>query len=221
MEKLGKETLKEFIADNRLTDAIENLRFQLAEYLQNNKGHRDYDLMRRRLNDLIMQSGNLKSLHNERLAGIVDRKTEKQTTAEVRFALLELIDELPEQFWGFSHCPSSKTKKNERRKSNKQSSTPKPPKNKKALWIGILAAIAIAVALYLYVNETHKPAVSIVGKETKPIVRKPIVRKPITDRRENLDITKEIKPIKPARRMHDIDKFRKLNKKKTDTIKRF
>jgi len=102
-EFLNKDTLKQFISDNRLNEVIKNLIFQLNEFLNKNENNIDYELIRKLSDALIINSGKLNSLEYDKILGIPDRETQRITTAEVQNAILYIIEQLPKNFWDYSY----------------------------------------------------------------------------------------------------------------------
>jgi len=100
---LDKETLKKFISDNRLNEAVKNLIFQLNEFLDKNEDHIDYKPIRKLSNALIINSGKLNGLEHDKIIGILDRDDQRITTTEVQNSVLAIIDKLPENFWNFKY----------------------------------------------------------------------------------------------------------------------
>lgn len=98
---LDKETLKQFISADRLNEAIKNLIFQINEFLDKNKNDFDYEPIRRLDDALIINSGKLNGLEHDKIMGILDRETQRITTAEIQNAVLQIIDRLPNQFWNY------------------------------------------------------------------------------------------------------------------------
>jgi len=98
---LNKDTLKQFISDNRLNETVKNLVFQLNEFLDKNKNDIDYEPIRKLSDALIINSGKLNGLEHDKIIGILDRETQRITTAEVQNAVLYIIDQLPKQFWNY------------------------------------------------------------------------------------------------------------------------
>jgi len=98
---LNKDTLKQFISDNRLNEVVKNLIFQLNEFLDKNKNDIDYEPIRKLSDALIINSGKLNGVEHDKIIGIIDYDTQKITTSEVQNAVLYIIDQLPIQFWNY------------------------------------------------------------------------------------------------------------------------
>lgn len=99
---LDKGTLKNFISDDRLSETIRNLIFQLNEFSKHNKSHIDYEFIKKLLDALIINSAKLHELEYDKVIGTVDLGNQKIARAEVRKAVLYIIDQLPSHFWTLS-----------------------------------------------------------------------------------------------------------------------
>lgn len=115
MEKqsLDKKTLKKFISDNRLNETVENLIFQLNEFLDNNENHIDYRPIRNLFDALVINSGKLNGLEHDKIIGILDGETQRKTTAQIQNAVLYIIDHLPSQFWNYKRTTNKSSLKSQ------------------------------------------------------------------------------------------------------------
>ena len=59
----------------------------------------DYEHIRKLSDLLIINSGKINGLEHDKMLGILDRETQKITTAEVQHAVLFVIEQLPNHFW--------------------------------------------------------------------------------------------------------------------------
>ena len=93
---MGKDDLKKLIAQARLDEAVAQLLEQITAYLRASKSDKSV----RNLNHLvIINSSKLHGLQRDKKQGIVDRENEKLTLAEIHIAILNVLDELPDEFW--------------------------------------------------------------------------------------------------------------------------
>jgi len=104
---LNKDTLKQFISDNRLNEVVKNLIFQINEFLDKNKDDIDYEPIRKLSDALIINSGKLNGLEHDKIIGILDRETQRITTSEVQNSVLQIIDKLPNQFWNYRNTTNA------------------------------------------------------------------------------------------------------------------
>ena len=93
---IGKDDLKQLIAQARLDEAVAQLLEQIKAYSPTSKFDKSVG---RFCNILIINSGKLHGLHHDKMLGIVDRQNEQLTLAQVQQAILYVLDELPDEFW--------------------------------------------------------------------------------------------------------------------------
>ena len=84
----NKETYKSLISENRLRESIDGLLSQTSLFIANNNDHLDIAPVKKLEAALIINSGKLKSLNQDKLKGIIDRETQNITNAEVQNAVL-------------------------------------------------------------------------------------------------------------------------------------
>ena len=93
---MGKDDLKQLIAQARLDEAVSQLLEQIRAYSTTSK----YNKFIGQLSDiLIINSGKLHGLQHDKMLGIVDRPNEQVTMAQVQLAIVYVINELPDEFW--------------------------------------------------------------------------------------------------------------------------
>lgn len=96
-----KKTLKRYISENRLEEAVKKLLYQVNEFLENNEHDEDYMPVRKLEDALIINSGKLKNLEHDKIIGVTDGANYHRITTEVQIALLHILDRLPAHFWSF------------------------------------------------------------------------------------------------------------------------
>ena len=93
---MGKDDLKQLIAQARLDEAVAQLLEQIKAHSVVSKSDKSVG----KLSDiLIINSGKLHGLQHDKMLGILDRQNEQVTLAQVHQAVLFVIDELPDEFW--------------------------------------------------------------------------------------------------------------------------
>lgn len=75
--------------------------FQVNEFLDKNPNDSDFEPTKKLLDVLLMNSGRLNGLEHDKAIGILDRDTQRITTAEVQTATLYIIDELSNSVWDY------------------------------------------------------------------------------------------------------------------------
>ena len=103
---MGKDDLKQLIAQARLDEAVAQLLEQIKAYSPASKSDKSVG----KLSDiLIINSGKLHGLQHDKMLGILDRQNEQVTMAQVQQAILYVLDELPDEFWNVpAQHPSTK-----------------------------------------------------------------------------------------------------------------
>ena len=93
---MGKDDLKQVIAQGKLDEAVAHLLEQIKTYSTTSKS----DKFIGQLSDvLIINSGKLHGLQSDKMLGIVGRQNEHLTLVQVQQAILYVLDELPNEFW--------------------------------------------------------------------------------------------------------------------------
>ena len=96
MQQMGKDDLKQLIAQARLNEAVDRLLEQIKAHSVVSNSDKPIG----KLSDiLIINSGKLHGLQHDKMLGILDRQNELITEAQVQQAILYVIDELPDEFW--------------------------------------------------------------------------------------------------------------------------
>ena len=108
MEQLSNiKRFRELILENRISEAIKQLAYQINIFMSNNTLHEDYVYVKDIFNLLISNSGKFNGLEHDRILGIVDREKIQTTSAEVRAAMLYILDKLPTSFWQYKSNSNS------------------------------------------------------------------------------------------------------------------
>lgn len=92
---MTKEAIKKLIAQDHLAEAIEHLMTLVNAYLLKEK---DADVLKIQ-HALIVNSGKHKEWEKDSRLGILERREEQTTIAQIRTSVLYAIEELPDQFW--------------------------------------------------------------------------------------------------------------------------
>lgn len=99
---LDKSTLKQYISKNRLEEVVNSLQYQVNEFLDKASSDGDQPLVKKLSNAIIINSGKLRGMEQDKAIGLLDWEAQNVITSEVQQALLFIIDDLPENFWRFN-----------------------------------------------------------------------------------------------------------------------
>jgi hypothetical protein len=103
---INKEELKLLIAQDRLDEAIKLLFHQITTYLSVNKEDAFVD----KLSDtLVINSGQLNAMIEDRNQGTLNREDERITKAEIERSILYIIDQLPDKVISHSKLENNKS----------------------------------------------------------------------------------------------------------------
>lgn len=92
---MTKESIKKLIAQDHLAEAIEQLMALVNAYLLTEK---DADVLKIQ-HALIVNSGKFNQWEKDSRLGILERREEQTTIAQIRTAIIYEIEELPDKFW--------------------------------------------------------------------------------------------------------------------------
>jgi len=100
---ISKEILKRFLIENRLSEVLKSLIFQMNEFLNQHPDDIDYSKIQKLSDVLIINLGKYNGLEHDIIIGIIDRETKQIFTVEIQKAILYVINKLPNQFWNFNY----------------------------------------------------------------------------------------------------------------------